>query len=444
MALKPKDVISWFNKHITDGKRPYTLDKDQAKVVLDAHKNTLVTARAGSGKTRTIVAKVVFLIAHEKVLPEEILIFAFNRKARAEVNERLSNMNYDGEPIFGEFPRVATTFHAYAFQMLKNVSKKPKFFVDDGEHFYSQMLVEAARNIPNKTNYNYIFIDEYQDFAALFLIMIRALRESCPEAHLLAVGDDWQAINRFAGSELKFFRNFSDFFPEDSTQLFLLSNYRSGKKIVKNANYFMGEMLNDFQGGKPKQRMKSGIFVCNINRVVISNKLMARDELPFVLRKYLVAIGRIIRENPGKTVKILHRNNDLSFRGWSLDMFCEILVSNLISKGVLSKVQAYENITWSTVHRSKGLEADIVILMELDPDVFPGRLDRVTRLSNSNIKTSGLMSTPEFDDEIRLFYVALTRAKEKMYIFTKSLPRPGDKRNFLNYLNPNLVSVVYL
>lgn len=429
MGLDTRQVIHWFRKHITDGNKPYTLDKDQAKVILDAHKNTLVTARAGSGKTRTIVAKVIYLVAHEKVLPEQILVFAFNRKAKSEVNERLSNMNYDGEPIFKDFPKIATTFHAFAFHLLQKVGQKPRYFEDDGEHFYSQMLVEAAANMPRDLDIKYIFIDEYQDFATLFLLMVRSLREACPEAKLLAVGDDWQAINRFAGSDLKFFKRFEDFFPEDNMKLFLLSNYRSGKKVVKNANYFMGEVLKDYRGGKPKGRVKSEIFFCNVANVSVSEDLMARVDLPLDLRKYFVIVSRIIRNFPGKTIKILHRNNDLSFSGWSLERFCDVLISNLVKKGVLMKNQAYENISWSTVHRSKGLEADIVILMELDVGVFPGRFaDRTSK---------------EFDDEVRLFYVALTRPKEKMFLLSKQKPNEKDKINMMNYLNPNYLSVVY-
>ena len=59
---KIRQLQIWMEKHIRDGENPYFLDKDQAKVVLDTHLNTLVTARAGSGKTRTIVAKIIYLI----------------------------------------------------------------------------------------------------------------------------------------------------------------------------------------------------------------------------------------------------------------------------------------------------------------------------------------------------------------------------------------------
>ena len=58
-----EDFKSWFESHVSLGGKPYTLDLDQARAVFDNHKNTLVTARAGSGKTRVIVDKIAYLVA---------------------------------------------------------------------------------------------------------------------------------------------------------------------------------------------------------------------------------------------------------------------------------------------------------------------------------------------------------------------------------------------
>ena len=113
-----RTLQKWFCRHITDDDKPYTLDKHQAKIVLDSHKHTLGTARAGSGKTRTIVAKAVYLLTYQNVPPENIIIFSFNRKARAEVNERLHKIKMDGHPILLKNQNLATTFHAFAYQIL--------------------------------------------------------------------------------------------------------------------------------------------------------------------------------------------------------------------------------------------------------------------------------------------------------------------------------------
>lgn len=527
--VRAKEIEKWFAEHIKDGDKPYLLDKYQAKVIGDTRSNILVTARAGSGKTRTLVAKIVYLLAHEDIAPEEIIAFAFNKKAREEVNERLAHISYDGVPLFDKTPAIASTFHAFAYETLggrKVVGRKlisegferriiteilkkefpnsakmskadfyakvdtaqqfitraeQKFFVDykildelvetklkkatkssheqletaqalfvlnkvlkkyqarlkrEGLTNFNQMVAHAAEKLKGQTTpYKFILVDEYQDFSLLFLTMIRALRRTCPSAHLLCVGDDWQAINRFAGSDVEFFLHFSKYFPNDNAKLFIPTNYRSGKRIVKNANYFMSRALKDYKGCKSgNKKTKAKIFVRNIDYGTESS-----SDLPLLLENYLKTCLKIIKENPGKSVMILHRNNEMSFRGWSIDRFVEQLRESAVKNHLLSRKKAEELITGSTVHRSKGLESDVVVLLEIDAEKFPGK-----------DKTHGLYSIfgenekNLFTDECRLFYVALTRPKERLYILSKTTlviknnkNKSKAKLNFFSYLNDN-------
>ncbi len=515
--VNTREIRNWFSQHITDNGKPYLIDKHQARVIADTHKNTLVTARAGSGKTRTIVAKVVYLIAHEKISPDQIIVFAFNKKARAEVNARLNLIAYNGKPIFEQSVEIATTFHAFAYKILHEnyplganliteeherriiarivrevipnaKTLKPqdfnkvvgtaqqfitraeqKFFMDYRELDrtiikrskqpitdklqalnlilkqyqtllqqeklinFNQMVAQAATIIAKqRTPYRYIFVDEYQDFSLLFLTLIQNFRQSRPTAHLLCVGDDWQAINRFAGSDVEYFLHFAKYFPEDHTKLFLPTNYRSGKKIVKNANYFMSRAVGDYKGCKSGNKTKAGIYYRNIN---YGNH--ANEDIPLLLENYFRTILRVIKDNPGKTIKILHRNNNLSFQNWNLDKFIRTLRELAINNHLLSLESAEKMITYSTIHRSKGLESDIVILLEIDAEKFP-----------SQDKTAGLYeifgdtSKNLFADEARLFYVALTRPREKLFILSKTTTfittkenKQKQKYNFFKYLN---------
>lgn len=493
--VKTRELQRWFAKHIKDGEKPYTLDKYQARIVGDAHRNTLVTARAGSGKTRTLVAKIIYLVAHEGLQPEEIIAFSFNKKAREEITERLKGITFDDTPIFKKKPEIASTFHAFSYKILggKNgigkhliseeidnqlasetakqfiTRAEQRFFRDYGELKklimqntrktelqilynvfakyqeelrdrglvnFNQMVARAANELKGKnTPYKYILVDEYQDFSLLFLNLILALRRTCPEAKLLAVGDDWQAINRFAGSDVEYFLHFSKYFPEDNARLFIPTNYRSGKMIVKNANYFMSRALKDYKGCKSGGKKKARIYVRDIQK----NKTHQTDDLPLLLENYLHTALEIIQKNRDKSIMILHRNNDLSFRGYNLDSF-ETMLKNLVIKNqLMSKADAERLISTSTIHKSKGLEADIVILLEIDAEKFPGK-----------DKTDGLYTIfgdtkkNQFYDEARLFYVALTRPREKLYILSKTTKVIRDKKNpskqklnFFNYLNDN-------
>ena len=501
-----KAVQTWFLKNIQDNGKPYFLDKHQAQVVADQHLNTIVTARAGSGKTRTLIAKIIYLIVHDKIPPEQIIVFAFNKKACLEINQRLSRITHNNEPIFQGIPQLATTFHAYAYSILKSTDiqfsivseqqddriiqqilqtiesrhaavlrnknltppdlettkqfinrAEQNFFQDyselsaliqqnsaesdyyelllleyickayhkrlDALHLYNfnQLIAVATSLIEHiTTEYQYILIDEYQDFSKLFLELTYALRKTCPTSHLLVVGDDWQAINRFAGSDVKYFQNFSKYFPKDSARLFIPSNYRSGKSIVKNANYFMSRALRDYQGCNTKSRLKGEIYHCGISDVVLPHQ---RSNLPLLARQYLFAIQKIIQDNPNKSIKILHRNNNLGCADYSLQSFCKLITTQLTQQ---------TDLTYSTIHRSKGLEADIVILLEIDAGKFPSSNNRSTPCRIFGDTPSNL-----FADECRLFYVAITRAKEKLYILSKKSTHSqnNDKPDFLNYLN---------
>lgn len=534
MTKPVRNLQTWFKTHVEDSGHPYTLDSYQAAIVLDSHKNTIVTARAGSGKTRTIVAKVAYLIGHEKIPPEKIIIFAFNKKACLEVNERLTKITIDKKPLFTKLPKIATTFHAFAYRTLKirrsqivseeltfdfiskNLSKhyriiRPneplenipehdsrepitaeefsrharnlKQFIDRAEQqffsnydalrekidhelnpsrkdflklafetleFYhahltannlinfSQMVAKAAKNLPAKTPYKYIFIDEYQDFSLLFLTMIKSLRKTCETAHLLAVGDDWQAINRFAGSDVEYFKNFESYFPENHKRLFIPTNYRSGRKIVENANFFMSKALKDYQGCKSGNRLKSKIFLLETGNL---SPAPTSPKYPLGIRQYLSAAETVAkhlsksaksdRNSDHISLKLLARNNDLGYKNWSLFRF-ENTFSRLLSDQGIKNL----DLSCSTIHKSKGLEADAVILLGIDAGKFPApdKSGGLWHIFGSNDQTL-------LEDEFRLFYVALTRPKKRLYIFTKSLneklPKKLRRYDFLKYLNEN-------
>ncbi len=509
-----KELIKWFLGHITDGGEPYILDKNQAKVILDEHKHALVVARAGSGKTRTLVAKVVYLLKSCNIKESEIVVFAFNRKAAEEVNARIASISFDGSPLFAKPPKIATTFHAFAYRVLggkkelenrivsesensliirkilnnnlpavakERLSVLPKkereeelislektimqFIVRAEQKFFqdykilqikieeqpssenknllkmlfkylskyhlelkkqnllnfNQLMNKASMHLKNENfPYKYILVDEYQDFSLLFMEEIKALMSRCKNPHLIAVGDDWQAINRFAGSDVKYFLDFEKYFKNNSVKLFIPTNYRSSKKIVKNANYFMSAAIRDYKGcTSGNKKLKGKIYVKDVTK----NKNPLYEE-------YLRIICKIIKENPNKTIKILHRNNELNFKRISLKQFCENITACLLAKNILTE-ETKELITWSTIHKSKGLEADIVILLEIDSGKFPSKdkTGGLYQIFGDNIATN-------LEDEIRLFYVAMTRAKEKLFILSKTTKytKENKRYNFLSYL----------
>lgn len=753
-TTKAKYVKQWFEQHVYEDGRAYVLDEQQVIAVLNDNENTIVTARAGSGKTRTLVAKVVYLAAKYNIKPDELLIFVFNKKASDEINERLEKITVDGKQIFYN-PEIATTFHAFArkivysicgenekygkilaeekayfiqaviktipkrkvyqffrsecfqikrdkfaseqeyFEALRNSkyetldgkvvkseaekiisdylfehgityyyeneyylnsaysicqeanrkrlyelknkfkqeSIKPDFYLKDydipWEHwaingdeslskiadinkcgvigdydeykakmlwkrwFYQKSwidngkpagkyalqikkmrpLIETTRNFENREEFEakiekilqerginkpklpeeelikkvwnsqvkrfskmimqfidraqqqffddtselrqrvecfngddrtkvfleiglrcyfdyhnylagklpkeklitkitrnnkegildfrqygidfnlllkrainivnggehedvesllspkkYILVDEYQDFSKLFLKMILSVRDVCPESKLFVVGDDWQAINRFAGSDTEYFKRFTDYFPEDSRKLEITTNYRCDRRIVENARTFMRNSLGENGNFSANSGHNGEVVLIDPTKTYIDYK----DDKDNVYKKammvsegrnpskaavqYIKTVAEIIKGNKDKQkILLLHRNNDTSF--WFIDLlaFYNRLCSAVVEKKFMHEDEFKEKVEILTMHRAKGLEADVVIILEADDGIIP-MYHQDTHLFEVFGETEQIV----LDDQKKLFYVAITRAKEKLYILHNS------------------------
>ena len=140
----PSTVQQWFAEHVRLHGTPYTLDYDQAQAVCDQHTNTLVVARAGSGKTRIIVAKAIFLVYVCNYTWKELLIFMFNRAAAAEVNQRLAEVSVDQRPIAKQPLQVASTFHKFALDVLKGSGRAPQIISSELQTDYLRQAFTKA------------------------------------------------------------------------------------------------------------------------------------------------------------------------------------------------------------------------------------------------------------------------------------------------------------
>lgn len=550
------DFQQWFEKHVSLFGKPYTLDDDQARAVCDNHKNTLVTARAGSGKTRVIVAKVAYLVAAKKAKLSEIAVFMFNRTAAAEVNERIGAVQIDGVSLqelnFGKPIKVASTFHKFALDTVKQSGEKPQL-ISELEHdeiiknAVHKVLAEQNRKIPmqeyietlrlansfvaragqqyigeaglaqlcadieqyiyqyrenpdyaskirlhkiclavyqeyllalnfpkidfnilmaratrllkslaNTNNVNateristtkefpsqnfqkiqhlkYIMVDEYQDFSYLFFSIIQAIRSNCSEAKLFAVGDDWQAINRFAGSDVKYFIDFAKYFPEDVVNIPLSTNYRSDKKIVECANKYMLAHYDAHATKAIPFSAKNGkIKLINPQKTKFQKDDLAEDALGDAryqkvlakvcggaLQQYLEAaqllktVVKIAKHHRKEQILLLHRHNFTSFPTVTLENFYQALKIIMVEWGLMPPERFEAQVRAMTMHKSKGLESDVVILLELNRDRV------LTSHPHATIfELFGDTLAAEKADQHRLLYVALTRAKHKLYLLS--------------------------
>ncbi len=255
----------------------------------------------------------------------------------------------------------------------------------------------------------YICIDEFQDFTPSYFRLLSAIRERNGMAELFCVGDDWQAINGFAGSDLRFYENFPEYFGE-SRRMYISTNYRSSTAVVA-----IGNLLMDGLGkpANPHKRSAGGVFLTDLNEFEpsITEKEQHRGDLitPAVSR----LVSRMISD--GKKVAILCRRNGLP---WYISLRGEARRDGRDHWRFLDTVRSIlpgndEKINISTVHKYKGLDEAVVII--------PDAVARSYPLIHPDWVFSRILGeTPEtiVAEERRLFYVALTRAVDTLIIIT--------------------------
>ena len=436
--------------------------------------NTLVVAGAGSGKTFTIVNKIKYLLDNNIYKENELLVISFTNESVNDLKRKIDynldimtfhklaitlinnpNMKISNEYYlkfiineyfnsYGKYNKkhnklikrilneididnlkklIFTFINLYKsnynnINYLYNLYQKSHFInkiyfriILEIYHIYNQelessnlydfndMIKIATDNINNnqiKTNYKYIIIDEFQDTSLNRFNLINAIIKQ-NNAKIFVVGDDYQSIYRFSGCNLDIFLNFNKLV-NNLNIINLDYNYRNPKEIIDVANSFI--MQNK------SQIKKETICLKNINKPIKicfykNEKTVIEKVVKFIDTKYL----------------ILGRNNK------DKDIF------NVQDKPFL------------TIHKSKGLEEDNIILINLtnSNNSLPSKLKN-HKIINKIVKTDYY----PYEEERRLFYVALTRTRNNIYllvpttnysIFVKELMR--KYKIYIEYININ-------
>lgn len=247
--------------------------------------------------------------------------------------------------------------------------------------------------------YDYIIVDEFQDISLDRYNFLKILREGNPPAKLYCVGDDWQSIYRFSGSDMALFNQFPEYF--GATEINKIeTTYRFGEPLVSLSSNFI-------------QRNKA-----QIQKNIHSFNSEMRTELEFYAydrREYCNTIGQIVASIPSdKSIFLLGR--------YSFDDYYLSFMYQPIKEGNrFYYVIGGRKIEFLTVHKSKGLEADYVILLQCNKDTygFP------SQVSDDPVLNYVLTKSDQFPygEERRLFYVAITRAKIKtLVLYDKRFP----------------------
>jgi len=280
----------------------------------------------------------------------------------------------------------------------------------------------------------WILIDEYQDFSELFYRLITAIQKYNPGVQLFCVGDDWQAINGFAGSDLQYFNRFKEWV-KDAQIAYLVTNFRSQAAIVRTGNALMqgcgkpGEHLPQNNGGDVQIEYMDDVWIELRNNEAVTNQKTDDERFlvtdiaangndkkynRIVASKYLKKCYQIITspENRGKSVSILSRTNWID--GIRLNEFKNRLIACFTPTDLEDLGDMKNKIDVQTAHKYKGLEADLVIILGACNGAFP-----LLHPDNALFEIFGKTLMDAFEEERHLFYVALTRAKSSLYILTE-------------------------
>ncbi len=450
---------SFFNEF--EGRK---LDKFQKKVVLDDSERLLVIAGAGSGKTFTITAKIKYLIEKKKIKANEILCLSFTNEAVDNLKNRLNYnvdvltfhklalrilnennfdytisrdtlVNYIVDEYFLIDDDKTKKFLADYYEkdyldiinsneltILKNniislikmikcnnfsisnmiklrnccVNKKDKIFyyfvvsiytmyeeelASEYKIDFDDMIVYAKELVKKhgfRRNYQYIIIDEYQDISKIrFELILEILKNT--NAKLMCVGDDYQAIYGFSGSNLSIFLHFFKYFP-DARRIDIRNTYRNSYELVNTSIKFIKK--------NPHQLKK------NIHATFLFKYPIVLVYYEDFKKTYNDLFNYLYLENERKVLVLARYNKDLE------------LVKNENHNGVDTR--------YLTVHMAKGLEEECVVLIKFSNDYlgFPSKIvnNRLLNIVNDNNEDI------PYAEERRLFYVALTRCKKRIYI----------------------------
>lgn len=247
--------------------------------------------------------------------------------------------------------------------------------------------------------YRYIIVDEFQDISYSRAMFLKRLIQQ-GNSRLFAVGDDWQAIYRFAGCDLNIFLKFDQYFENAQTSS-ITTTYRNSQELQ--------DIAGPFIKANPEQYDKKVVSPKHLQKPI---KILyyIKDKIPA-----LMAILKSIHSlSPCAHVLLLGRNSKDIEDFLSETFYRDKSFKDGNGQRIKSKAFPDLTITFNTVHASKGLEDEFVVVVNADNARlgFPNKMEDDAIL---NLVLSSETNYP-FAEERRLWYVALTRTKNYTYI----------------------------
>ena len=276
---------------------------------------------------------------------------------------------------------LITIQQAYEEHLMKNDTIDYEDMIKKG--------TEIIKQDNKKHQYKFILVDEFQDVSVSRANLLHAILNQNIGSKLFAVGDDWQSIYRFTGSDLSVMSNFSEKFYKEG------SNKPSIYTIQKTHRFpqTIADLSSFFIQKNPAQIQKN----------IISHASKEPQNIHFCeMYDYSTkTVLELLEDIPKKTVK-----QSVYILGRRKDHIDDINILDL------SKKRPDLNFEKSTIHGVKGLEKSITIILGLDLGAFP-RLwgdDPLLEIFKPAVDSY------KYSEERRVMYVAMTRSFQHVYL----------------------------
>ena len=478
-------LSKYFQQRKTKIRKPITEEKfrqivmnlssEQMQVINDNKSNNiLVAAGPGSGKTRVLVHKVASLLLMEDIKPEQFLMLTFSRPAAMEFKSRLVSLVGKTAYKIDIF-----TYHGFAFLLtgrMGNIEKSKNILLKARE-----AIIDKEAPLDRIRNKSIIIVDEYQDVSEQEYHFLMEIIAKAEKIRVIVVGDDDQNIYEFRGANVKYMREFIE--RKDAAKYFLTTNYRSKANLLEFSNQFLKANFST-------DRLKSGIELQadqkengHIEIIKYRSKHLILPLIDHLKHKTLegstailtqyneeaILITSLLKQEGIPAQLILEQNGFKLSKLLEIRVFTFFILNNLSDhsgmipeeKWVKAKqalksnfassqnldlvnriIKVFEDAspkkyrsTWksylkesrvedfyhpekktilvSTMHKSKGKEFDNVFLL----------------LDNFSLNT---------EEKKRVLYVAITRAKDNLFIHTNSILFPIKGIAKLQYQEVNM------
>lgn len=283
---------------------------------------------------------------------------------------------------------------------------------------FTDVIVKATKYCEEgkwNKKYDFILIDEFQDISVDRYRFLLSLRTETPKTKLYCVGDDWQSIYRFTGSDLSLFSEFSKYFGY-TEECKIETTYRFGNPLIQKSSLFVQN--NPLQKKKnvrprsvnpPETKISFMGYKDNKNLQNLMKRMVARvpaDKTAYIISRYTYDINALC--SPDFTMEYDQNHDSVAI--------------NIAGRKV----------KFMTIHGSKGLEADYVFLLNCNSGLygFPS-------LVSDDPVLDYVLSDPEhyeYAEERRVFYVGITRAKvHTVVLYNEDTPSP-----FVSEMNANV------